>query len=502
MKKIVAVFCLTLAIVLMGSFCVTSFAAEVSSEPLCYIEFDSDYYSNSIGNAYGFDSVEYISVGDSELVTGALRLKFEKSPYPHMGSYSKDGYRGEFDPFFCLPLYEIDEDILCDEVSAVVITVRVQDTSLHGDRAMMFFDNSENTVIDGDGDFTSAVASYKKTSEFQNIVFYTKGLAKWKGILQNLRIDPFNVPNDKMDYFDIAGVAFFADNKSAMKFDGDYVNLSEGNNRSAIVAENGLIISFFCSVIGAMGFSGLLSGKNKKAIAVALVLLVVVCSFGACKKTENNDVTPSGTEVPTAEPTPAPDNFVESRENSEYRYDVYERHVEITKYIGMKPEVSVPDTIDGLPVTVIGYKAFFRYYCHDDKDPRHELGLERLTLPDTIEVIEDYGLAGLEECDSITFGKGLKKIGDNALQNAFALKELTFKGNNLESIGAWAFSSCFSLKNVDIPSSVKEVGPAAFMWCRSLDTLEFGQGVKVGKGVQFGSTPLKNCINLDKWLGK
>jgi hypothetical protein len=129
------------------------------------------------------------------------------------------------------------------------------------------------------------------------------------------------------------------------------------------------------------------------------------------------------------------------------------------------------------------------------------LGLEKLILPDTVEVIEDYGLAGLEECDSITSGKGLKKIGDNALQNAFALKDLRFEGNNLESIGAWAFSSCFSLKNVDIPSSVKEVGPAAFMWCRSLNKLDFHENVKVGKGVQFGSTPLKNCINLDKWLG-
>ena len=466
MKKIVAVFCLTLAILLMGSFCIVSSAAGVSSKPLYYVEFDSDYYSNSIGNAYGFDSAEYINVDDSELVTGAMRLKFEKSPYPHMGSYSKAGYKGEFDPFFCLPLYEIEKDILCDEVSAIVITVRVQDTSLHGDRAMMFFDTSENTVIDGDGDFTSATSSYKKTSEFQNIVFYTKGLAKWQGVLQNLRIDPFNVPNDNMDYYDIAGVAFFGDNKSAMKFDGDYVNLTNEDNDSAGVAQNGVIISFFGAVIAAMGLSGMLSEKNKKVMAVALVLLVIVSAFGGCKKTEGNDNIPSNTDVPTAEPTPAPDEFVESRENSEYRYDVYERHIKITKYIGMKPEVSVPDSIDGLPVTVIGYKAFFRYYCHDDKDPRHELGLEKLILPDTVEVIEDYGLAGLEECDSITFGKGLKKIGDNALQNAFALKDLRFEGNNLESIGAWAFSSCFSLKKRELPSSLKEVGPGAFMWCR------------------------------------
>jgi hypothetical protein len=265
---------------------------------------------------------------------------------------------------------------------------------------------------------------------------------------------------------------------------------------------------------------------KKKSIIIVIIIILLLCVIGGAiwfinsnKETEdvaNTDVVPTAvpteapapepTEVPTPEPTevptPEPDNFIESRENDEYRYAVYERHVKITKYIGMKPEVTIPDTIDGLPVTVIGFKAFFRYYCHDDRDPRHQLGLEKLVVSDSVEIIEDYALAGLEECDSITFGKGLKVIGNNAVQNGFALRELKFTGNSLEKVGAWAFANCISIEKIELPASVKTVGAGAFLCCRSSEKLEFGEETTVGKGVQFGCTPVKNCTNIDKWLGK
>ncbi len=61
--------------------------------------------------------------------------------------------------------------------------------------------------------------------------------------------------------------------------------------------------------------------------------------------------------------------------NGEYEYQIIDQAVTILEYIGRKEDITVPDTIDGYPVTAIGEYAFFGYYG-------------TIKLPDSIEVIE------------------------------------------------------------------------------------------------------------------
>lgn len=497
-RKIRMLLCIAAAVLCFAAAGVTASRAEESAAPLYYIAFDSPYYHNAIGNAYGFDKTEYLEVTDSALVKGAVRLTFEKSPYEHMGTYSSKGYKGEFDPYFCLPLYEIEEDILCSEAVSFVVTVRVPETADHSERAMAFFDTDENPGIDGNGDFFSATGAYQDTAEFQNIVFNAPG-GQWSGILQSLRIDPFARPNDAMDYIDVAGVAFFSDRKAAKAFDGNYAALAGKEEVDAgAPKESAFLLPAAGCLAAAFGFSGLL--REKKARRIALLMLAALLTAGlaaGCAPTEKQEGSPgSGTlsgETAASTEEPLPDAFVRAGENEEYRYDVYERHIVITKYIGNQTHVTVPDRIEGLPVTVIGYKAFFRNYCFAAQDAKNhkDIGIESLVLPDTVEILEDYALAGMEEAVSVHFGSGLRVIGDDAVQNCFLLEDLTFSGNALESIGAWAFTNCRALKNLTLPESVKTVGNAAFMCCRSLETLEIPETAEVGKGVRFACTPMK-----------
>jgi hypothetical protein len=47
-----------------------------------------------------------------------------------------------------------------------------------------------------------------------------------------------------------------------------------------------------------------------------------------------------------------------TRKNAEYLYNVYEDHVELVKYIGLKKTVEIPAELDNLPVTHIGLDCF------------------------------------------------------------------------------------------------------------------------------------------------
>lgn len=222
--------------------------------------------------------------------------------------------------------------------------------------------------------------------------------------------------------------------------------------------------------------------------------MVCTACFTACDVADHDadggpDVRPTSDVIGSPQPTEVPLSgvFVESKANDEYRYDVYEDHVKITKYIGFKTDVTVPEQIDGLPVRIIGYKAFFRNYCFAAQDAAHhtEIGIETLTLPDSVYYIEDYALAGLEEAVTINFGTGLISIGNDALQNCFLLRNLNFSGDNLRYIGAWAFSACRSLENVSLPEGVASIGEAAFICCRSLKHINISDNAETGDGAFF-----------------
>ncbi len=102
------------------------------------------------------------------------------------------------------------------------------------------------------------------------------------------------------------------------------------------------------------------------------------------------------------------------------------------------PGASIPKTVDGLPVTIIGKEAY--------------KGCEPIafsvTLPETVVKIEERAFEGCHRLESIGLPNALKEIGD------------------------CAFSRCRSLKT-DIPDSVAEIGKGAFEYCTSLESIAF-----------------------------
>ncbi len=117
--------------------------------------------------------------------------------------------------------------------------------------------------------------------------------------------------------------------------------------------------------------------------------------------------------------------------------------------------VTVPDTLGGKPVTVIGHHAFFN--CAD---------MALLPIPITVTNIEAHAFEG---CRSMNLVDGLlpeelEEIGDYAFFDCQSISTVTMPGT-LTRIGDGAFGDCIRLESANIPGSVRRIGQRAFANC-------------------------------------
>jgi BspA type Leucine rich repeat region (6 copies) len=110
--------------------------------------------------------------------------------------------------------------------------------------------------------------------------------------------------------------------------------------------------------------------------------------------------------------------------------------VTITGYTGSDGVVTIPDTINGLPVVSVGNNAFARHPT-----------LTSITIPDCVTNIGDWAFTATDSYSSLT----------NVLI-----------GNNVNSIGRGAFHFCDKLTSIKIPKSVISIGDGALSGCFGL----------------------------------
>ena len=189
----------------------------------------------------------------------------------------------------------------------------------------------------------------------------------------------------------------------------------------------------------------------------------------------------------------------------------------ITKYndIGSKA-VTIPSTIDRYKVTEIGWCAFSG--C---------TGLKSITIPSSVTEIGGYAFRGCKGLKSITIPSSVTEIGENAFRGCTGLTSIIADKNNknytsvngvlfnknkteilaypnaksssyvipssVTEIGSAAFYDCTGLKSVTIPSSVKEIGIDAFSGCTGLKSVTISNGVtNIESWAFYGCTGLKS----------
>ena len=97
-----------------------------------------------------------------------------------------------------------------------------------------------------------------------------------------------------------------------------------------------------------------------------------------------------------------------------------------------------------------------------------------LTIPDTIEVINDYAFINCSCLLSVSIPNSMKKIGGLAFGSCTNLKCLNL-GHSVTTIGSYAFSNCTKLEEVIIPNSVTSIEMGAFSGCSNVYSITIGE---------------------------
>ncbi len=175
-----------------------------------------------------------------------------------------------------------------------------------------------------------------------------------------------------------------------------------------------------------------------------------------------------------------------------FNYTTNNGTITITGYIGRSDAVTIPDVINGLPVTGIADYAF-----------PGGASLTSATIPSSV---TNIGERAFKNCP------GLTAITVEALNSSYSSADgvLFDKGrttlvlypqskpgtsytipNSVTSIGSAAFSQCSSLASVTIPTSVTNIGESAFEECYGLT------GVTIPSAVtSIGESAFADCMRL------
>lgn len=119
----------------------------------------------------------------------------------------------------------------------------------------------------------------------------------------------------------------------------------------------------------------------------------------------------------------------------------------------------IPEQIEGKPVKKIEPSAF------------QSSNISEITLPNTLEKIENETFALSPHLRKINIGNGVIRIGRAAFRFCQQLEEITFS-KNLQRIDQDAFEFNKSLKEIVLPESLVSLGSGVFRQCTLLESVE------------------------------
>jgi hypothetical protein len=203
---------------------------------------------------------------------------------------------------------------------------------------------------------------------------------------------------------------------------------------------------------------------------------------------------------------------------AQFTYTTNNGAITITGYTGSGGAVTIPNVIDGLPVTDIGTNAFY------------ESSVTSVLIPDTVTVVGSEAFENCSDLTNLTLSLGLADIESNAFYNCSSVASVTIPdsvtnigdeafydcnltsvtfGDSVTSIGNYAFSGLASrglgdptvptgspLTTVTIPSSVTNIGVGAFEGCMWLTNVTFGVGLTTIGAYAFDDCGLTNAVTI------
>lgn len=203
-----------------------------------------------------------------------------------------------------------------------------------------------------------------------------------------------------------------------------------------------------------------------------------------------------------------------------------------TKYRNNTPKLTIPDTIDNIPVTKLiddtnsfsNYKSVseiiigknIKYIGTKNKDLNsYYEPFSGATGLSTIIVHEDNPF--FESVEGVLYSEDLKTLIKYPASKSFAMGynsytlldstitiarkafyesrqlEEVVLNNGLENIENSAFHNCINLESITLVDSIKKIGSNAFNGCESINEITLPKNLE-----EIGTSPFYGCFNLDK----
>jgi len=215
---------------------------------------------------------------------------------------------------------------------------------------------------------------------------------------------------------------------------------------------------------------------------------------------------------------------------AEFDYVISKDKVKIVKYKGEKKDLTIPDKIQGLEVSIIGANSFANLsFLESVKSPdsvkvinREAFmnceNLKKIELSPNTTTINQSAFKNCKNLKSVRLPYFLKKICQNAFKDCVNLEEFyhysmqgigtsnpwvdydsgkeTELPTRIEYFGAYAFSGCSSLKEITLPWRVDSINEGVFEGCSSLERINIHNNLKEIKSLAFSSCQQLKEIKL------
>ena len=123
----------------------------------------------------------------------------------------------------------------------------------------------------------------------------------------------------------------------------------------------------------------------------------------------------------------------------------------ITRYTGAGGAVTIPDTLNTLPVTCLGDGAF---------NVNGNANITSIAIPDTVTNLGTGTFAFCTGLTRMTIPKGVRCLGMNLFASCHNLTNVLIP-EGVTSLGSNTFNNCFALPTVAIPDSVTNLAYCA-----------------------------------------
>lgn len=192
-----------------------------------------------------------------------------------------------------------------------------------------------------------------------------------------------------------------------------------------------------------------LSSRHKEAIFLMKRMLCVLLTLLLCAASAQADAVLDTVDY---------DNAAEISTKSQdglYLYVVLEDGTAgITGYLGDETALVIPSVVDDLSVTAIGAYAF------------EYAALTSVVIPEGVTVIDRKAFAAASALKEITLPSTLREIGEEAFIGC-ALEKVTLP-EGVETLGERAFACCGQLKTITLPNTLRRMGYGVFAECDAL----------------------------------